>query len=202
MLQLNPNARLSLADCVGHAWMQGPIASAEQVRKEFAKRADAIKKQKEEEAEQAAKQRAQVDPKRKAAVRAIKGEVENGPLDQFNAEDVLAQDTVLFSTYEPKDLIDMFQGELINKDIKHEQKKWKIHFDILREPSDEEIKDANEGQPALEAQGARVKFKIMKVDEKKYAMEFSRLSGDSMVFREQLIWMKACLAEYCDATQH
>jgi serine/threonine protein kinase len=120
MLQLNPNARLSLADCVGHAWMQGPIASAEQVRKEFAKRAEAIKKQKEEEAEQAAKQRAQVDPKRKAAVRAIKGEVENGPLDQFCAEDVLAQDTVLYSTYEPKDLLDMFQGELINKDIKHE----------------------------------------------------------------------------------
>lgn len=94
-------------------------------------------------------------------MRAIKGEVENGPLDQFCAEDVLAQDTVLYSTYEPKDLLDMFQGELINKDIKHEQKKWKIHFDVLREPSDEEVKDMQEGDHALLAQGARVKFKIM-----------------------------------------
>lgn len=51
-----------------------------------------------------------MDPKRKAAVRAIKGEVENGPLDKFDPLDVLAQDTVLYSTYEPKDLIDMFEG--------------------------------------------------------------------------------------------
>ena len=63
------------------------------------------------------------------------------------------------------------------------------------------MKDAKQGEPALQAQGARVKFKIMKVDEKKYAMEFSRMAGDSMVFRDQLKWMKACLAEYCDATQ-
>lgn len=109
---------------------------------------------------------------------------------------------MLYSTYEPKDLLDMFQGELINRDIKHENKKWKIHFDVVREPSDEETKDAKEEDKDMLAQGCRVKFKIMKVDEKKYAMEFSRMAGDSMVFREQLNWMKTSLSDYSDATLH
>jgi len=36
MLQLLPNQRLSMADIVGHPWMQGPLATQEQVRFEFA----------------------------------------------------------------------------------------------------------------------------------------------------------------------
>lgn len=42
MLQLDPVARLSLADCVGHAWMKGTVASATEVRLEFANRAKQI----------------------------------------------------------------------------------------------------------------------------------------------------------------
>ena len=38
MLQLNPTHRLSAADIIGHPWMQGPIAKAEDVRVEFAQR--------------------------------------------------------------------------------------------------------------------------------------------------------------------
>jgi serine/threonine protein kinase len=36
MLQINPCHRLSLADIVGHEWMQGPVADASSVRAEFA----------------------------------------------------------------------------------------------------------------------------------------------------------------------
>jgi serine/threonine protein kinase len=39
MLQFNAAARPSLADLVGHPWMQGPCASSEAVRAEFVKRA-------------------------------------------------------------------------------------------------------------------------------------------------------------------
>lgn len=55
---------------------------------------------------------------------------------------------------------------------------------MFREPTDEEAKDAKEQEEEARPEGARVKFKIMKVDEKKYAMEFSRMAGDSMVFRD------------------
>lgn len=42
MLQLDPVARLSLADCVGHKWMQGTTATQSQVMHEFASRAKQI----------------------------------------------------------------------------------------------------------------------------------------------------------------
>jgi len=36
-------------------------------------------------------------------------------------------------------------------------------------------------------------------DDKRFAMEFQRLAGSTVFFREQLKWMKESLAEYCDA---
>ena len=38
MLQLHPHQRLCMADVIGHPWMQGPMATGEQVREEFARR--------------------------------------------------------------------------------------------------------------------------------------------------------------------
>lgn len=38
MLQLHAHQRLSMADIVGHPWMQGPHASAAEVKEEFAER--------------------------------------------------------------------------------------------------------------------------------------------------------------------
>lgn len=42
MLQLDPVARLSLADIVGHAWLKGGIANQQDVRLEFSQRAKQI----------------------------------------------------------------------------------------------------------------------------------------------------------------
>lgn len=57
MLQLKPETRPSLADCVGHAWMQGTCATAEAVRSEFAGRQKTIKGQQAAEAAQKASAR-------------------------------------------------------------------------------------------------------------------------------------------------
>jgi len=64
MLQFNPNSRLSLADIVGHAWMQGSIASAKEVRAEFQQRQNTIKTNNEAEAAEKAKDRKPIPPRK------------------------------------------------------------------------------------------------------------------------------------------
>lgn len=46
MLKCLPDQRLSMADIIGHPWLQGEIASAEDIKKEFAKRKADIDKKK------------------------------------------------------------------------------------------------------------------------------------------------------------
>ena len=43
MLQLHPHQRLCMADIIGHPWMQGEVATEEQVRVEFARRHEVCK---------------------------------------------------------------------------------------------------------------------------------------------------------------
>lgn len=43
MLQVMPHQRLSLAEIVGHPWMQGPIAEVADVQQEFSQRFEQIK---------------------------------------------------------------------------------------------------------------------------------------------------------------
>lgn len=50
MLQLLPNQRLSMADIIGHPWMQGEMATREQVRLEFDNRQKKINLQREADA--------------------------------------------------------------------------------------------------------------------------------------------------------
>lgn len=60
MLQLLPNQRLSMADIIGHPWMQGHIATHSEVKNEFVLRQKKINDDRAEEAERkiAAKQNA------------------------------------------------------------------------------------------------------------------------------------------------
>jgi hypothetical protein len=54
MFKPTPDQRLSMADIVNHPWLQGEIASAEDIKKEFAERkAEIAKKQAELKAKQA-----------------------------------------------------------------------------------------------------------------------------------------------------
>ena len=43
MLQPLPHQRLCMADLIGHPWMQGTVATSEQVRAEFMKRQETVK---------------------------------------------------------------------------------------------------------------------------------------------------------------
>lgn len=139
MLQLDPNHRLSLADCVGHAWMQGPIAQAQNVRNEFAQRARTIKENAEAEARAASASRPQARANR--PVRALKTEEskDNLPdlnLQKFDNKNVFALDTVLYSTFRPDDLLNLFEEVLKDRDIQTYQKddkKCKLTFETYKE---------------------------------------------------------------------
>lgn len=140
MLQLNPCHRLSLADIVGHEWMQGPIADANTVRTEFATRQAKIKKQQADEARQSAQKRPTMAAGGKK-VRALKtgdedeqvqlDELPQLTLKQFNRNDVFAQDTVVYSTYRPDDLMKLFEEKCKDLDIKYtkDNDKFKIVFE-------------------------------------------------------------------------
>jgi serine/threonine protein kinase len=116
MLQYNPNSRPSLADIIGHPWMQGPIATPEAVRAEFANRHKILKQQQSAEATQKVAQRKE-HASQKQGVR--RGECINGvkmssvetkeeskdgvvfiKLEPY--EKVINKTTVLYSTYEPE----------------------------------------------------------------------------------------------------
>lgn len=133
MLQLNPTSRLSLADVVGHAWMQGPMAGAAEVRKEFQQRQNSIKANNEAEANEKAKARKPV-PKRETC----RGddEVDLLPPALFKNEDVYAQDTVIYSTYEAQRLFYYFKDKMIDNDFECDEKnhnKMKFKFKIYKE---------------------------------------------------------------------
>jgi len=49
MLQVHPHQRLCMADIIGHPWMQGEIATQEQITQEFAKRHEVNKARATEE---------------------------------------------------------------------------------------------------------------------------------------------------------
>lgn len=105
MLQFNPNSRLSLADIVGHAWMQGTIASAAQVRQEFQQRQNTIKQNNEAEAAEKAKDRKPIPPRK---THRGDEEVELAPPTLFNREAVVANDTCVYSTYNSQELFYYF----------------------------------------------------------------------------------------------
>jgi hypothetical protein len=76
---------------------------------------------------------------------------------------------------------------MIDNDAEVNEKKdnkMKMLFKIYKEQSKE---DKELGLPI---EGLYVKFKIQKIDDSTNAMEFTKLAGDSIFFREKLSWMK------------
>jgi len=121
MLQLHPHQRLSMADLIGHPWMQGPIASAEEVRAEFEQRHNILKQDQKQQAEMKAEVRNQHRTKRQGTKRGetIKGKVYmSGPVTEAelergeeeevvmlqleNYDPIVSNFTNFFTTYEPE----------------------------------------------------------------------------------------------------
>jgi len=141
MLQLNPCHRLSLADVVGHEWMQGPIADASSVRAEFAQRQAKIKKQQADEARASASQNKAMKQGGKK-VRALKAmneetgmeELPELTLGHFKKDDVFAMDNIFYSTYRPDDLMALFEEACKEKDLTYnrDNAKGKLIFTYLK----------------------------------------------------------------------
>ena len=50
MLQLDPKQRLSMADIIGHPWMQGEMATHEEIKLDFEDRLIEVNKKRQDEA--------------------------------------------------------------------------------------------------------------------------------------------------------
>ena len=96
MLQPSPSQRLCMADIIGHAWMQGPIATREQVVAEFARRHEVNKQRAQKEAEQklAAKRKRRTIGNDGVSLPKLK------PYDQK-----LAKNTAFFTDYTPEEIL-------------------------------------------------------------------------------------------------
>jgi serine/threonine protein kinase len=116
MLQLHPHQRLCMADVIGHPWMQGQMASSEQVREEFVKRheVNAARAKEEEDKKLAAKNKSSAGRTRRG--QKIKDNVYmSGNISQADKDDPnviclnmklynpqLAKTTAFFSDYTPE----------------------------------------------------------------------------------------------------
>lgn len=87
MLQMNPAARPSLADIIGHPWMQGTVADSKLVHAEFTKRHQMIKQQQNQEAAEKAAKR-QTHANRKEVRR---GENLNGVVYMSASDDTMEE---------------------------------------------------------------------------------------------------------------
>jgi len=200
MLQVNPCHRLSLADIVGHEWMQGKTADASSVRAEFAKRAARIKKDKAEEAAASARQNQTMKQggKKVRALKMINDETEEMDelpelsLAKFDKNIVVNMDNVFYSTYRADGLMNLFEEACKDKDIKYtrDNAKSKLIFTCLKDQTDEER------EIELPQEGFQAKVKFAEVDKGKVAVEFTKLAGSSDYYRDQMSWMKSVIQDY------
>ena len=86
----------------------------------------------------------------------------------------------MFSTYEPEFIFAQLIGKLQDRDITPDvhSKKWKLTFDIFRDQTEDEKK------AGLIQEGCRIRVELLKIDEEKICIDFSRLNGNSWFFYE------------------
>ena len=100
-------------------------------------------------------------------------------MDDFNNHFV--KNTIMYSTYEPEFIFAQLIGKLQDQDITPNihSKKWKLTFDIFREQTEDEKK------ADLPQEGCRIRVELLKIDEDKVCIDFSRLNGNSWFFFQQ-----------------
>lgn len=153
MLQVHPHQRLCMADIIGHPWMQGEMATAEDVAVEFAKRHEVNKARATEEEDR------KMAMKQKQGQRARRGEQiadnvymsedlteeeQKDPqviklnLKPYNAD--LAKTTAFFTDYTPeqilKELVDSLEKNGTTYEISN--KTWKLTYTKQREEEKKE----------------------------------------------------------------
>jgi len=190
MLQHSPNMRLGLVDIVGHPWMQGEIASDQEIHEEFVQRHAIITKQQEAQQAQA---NAKKEVNRGAQDGVYMGETEESKdavdireLYKFDESTFLAKSTALYTLNDAQTIKGQLKSAFQDLDASQEawnEKKWKCTFELRRDLTDEDKEDAVlKNQP----QFCRVQMKMLKMDDERICVEFTRLDGDSMFFFESV----------------
>jgi len=106
-------------------------------------------------------------------------------LYDFDEATFFAKSTAVFTRNNPHEiqaqLESAFQDlDVFDKDKDWNEKKWKCTFNLRKAITDEDKQDQ------LPAQSCRVQAKLLKMDEERICVEFTRLDGDSMFFFESV----------------
>ena len=189
MLFLEPSQRATVADVMSHPWMQGPMPTKEQVVEEFERRDQLVKQQIQQNAEEKAAEKSKIEEQRKrAAMRSGKmmdtelGE-NNFPiavkgLDAY--ERIFASNTEFFSTYSPEIIQDAIIMNLQKNGIKPKvnESKYKLKFNMISKDQ------------AGNNQEVQMCCRILKVDDQKVCVEFSKVAGDQFRFHQHFLDFK------------
>lgn len=229
MLQYNPNQRLNLVDIIGHPWMAQDVAEHSEITAEFTHRHQQIKAHQEAEAAQKQMQKSAIkvhrgvneqgktflslcDKEDQADDNTEYEESKDNDfigktMDPFVAETFNAKfkSTAIFSTHKPETIIAQLSDALYNMSINYElnDKKWKMVFENTKRPEATEADDKakpTEGKDIKFLEGCRVSAKLLRVDEERICLDFSRVTGSSWHFYEVIKELKKQLKDIHDST--
>lgn len=100
-------------------------------------------------------------------------------MDAFNEATFMAKSTAFFSTQQPYQifarLIDAIE-QMDDSKVTRDAKKWKMTFEVIKKQSEAET------QNKIPSEGCKVTCKLLRVDESKVCVEFSRTMGSSWFF--------------------
>lgn len=101
----------------------------------------------------------------------------------------------MYSTYDAESVFKYLCEHLGDLDAKVEKNrgKSKLVYEIYKEQNEAQLKDE------LPQEGIRVQAKLLQVDDKRVAIEFSRMAGNSLYYHEQVSKMMDALADLNDA---
>jgi hypothetical protein len=223
MLQLHAHQRLSMADIVGHPWMQEPHANSAEVKQEFAIRHQRVQEHRQAEAEKN-KQSKQTWAAQRGVCRgparigdkvyldlATETETEETKdpsvqkigLSACHYEPQPGKNTQFFSTYETTWVFEKLVEYLKDHQIKYNisDKYFKIEFESERMADkvddEEEEKTSTEATPAI-AEKCQGKIEIQKVNDAVLCVDFSRKAGSAWLFYEKFNFIQKDLAELND----
>ena len=101
-------------------------------------------------------------------------------LDKY--EESMRKNTLTFSRLAPKDIFDLLESKLLDKDVTAElnDKKWKLTFKRVK------LLDESENELGLQPEWCEVQVKLMQMpnDERMICVEFTRKGGSSLYFYE------------------
>ena len=183
-----------MADLIGHPWMQGTVATSEQVRAEFMKRQETVKARALEDQEHKQAEKS----KQTNAARTRRGEQIDDKIyvtEQFTDKEVnglqvvklnlkpfnttLKSNTSFFTDYKADQVLKQLVDVLVRQSVKYEisDKTWKINFTKDRNNAD---KKKNEQMMVKESAG--IQIDILDAGDNKLCVEFKRKSGSAMIF--------------------